>query len=67
MNTLALMIAYGPLVLSFATLILPLGGWWWEQQSGGRSPSERERLVFEDAMTTLTHHDPTCGRPGAGS
>jgi hypothetical protein len=62
-NTLALIIAYGPLVLSFATLILPLGGWWWEQQSGGRSPSERERLVFEDAMTTLTHHDPDLRPP----
>ncbi len=57
-NTLTLIIAYGPLVLSFATLILPLGGWWWEQQSGGRSPSERERLVFEDAITTLIQHDP---------
>src|ERR1039457_4743018 len=57
-NTLATVIAYGPLVLSFATLILPLGGWWWEQQSGGRSPSERERLVFEDAITSLTYHDP---------
>jgi Zn-dependent protease with chaperone function len=62
-NTLALIIAYGPLVLSFATLILPLGGWWWEQQSGGRSPSERERLVFEDAITTLTHHDPDLRPP----
>ena len=57
-NTLALLIAYGPLVLSFATLILPLGGWLWEQQSGGRSPSERERLVFEDAIATLSHADP---------
>jgi hypothetical protein len=65
-NTLALVVAYGPLVLSFATLILPLGGWWWEQQSGGRSPSERERLVFEDAMTTLTHHDPDLRPRGSG-
>ena len=62
-NTLTLIIAYGPLVLSFATLILPLGGWWWEQQSGGRSPSERERLVFEDAITTLTQHDPSLRPP----
>ena len=57
------MIAYGPLALSLATLILPLGGWWWRQQSGGRSPSERERLVFEDAITTLTHHDPALRPP----
>jgi Zn-dependent protease with chaperone function len=62
-NTLAIVIAYGPLVLSLATLILPLGGWWWQQQSGGRSPSERERLVFEDAITTLTHHDPDLRPP----
>jgi Zn-dependent protease with chaperone function len=62
-NTLALVIAYGPLVVSLATLILPLGGWWWEQQSGGRSPSERERLVFEDAITTLTQHDPDLRPP----
>jgi Peptidase family M48 len=34
-------VAYGPLVLSLATLILPLGGWWWEQQAGGRAPSVR--------------------------
>src|ERR1039458_394791 len=62
-NTLVTVIAYGPLVLSFATLILPLGGWWWEQQSGGRSPSERERLVFEDAITSLTYHDPDLRPP----
>jgi Zn-dependent protease with chaperone function len=57
-NALASVVAYGPLVLSFATLVLPLGGWWWRQQSGGRSPSERERFAFEDAITTLTQHDP---------
>lgn len=57
-NTIAVVIAYGPLALSVATLILPLGGWWWEQQSGGRSPSERERLVYEDAIMTLRYADP---------
>ena len=62
-NTIACVIAYGPLVLSFATLILPLGGWWWEQQSGGRSPAEGERLVFEDAIRTLTHHNPDLRPP----
>ena len=50
---LALVIGYGPLAFSLATLILPLGGWIWEQTSGGRTPSERERLVYEDAMAVL--------------
>jgi Zn-dependent protease with chaperone function len=62
-HDLALLIGYGPLALSFATLILPLGGWWWEQQAGGRSPSERERLVFEDAIATLRHADPELRPP----
>lgn len=62
-NTIALLIAYGPLALSVATLIFPLGGWWWEQQSGGRSPSERERLVYEDAIATLKHADPDLRLP----
>ena len=29
-NALLLVIAYGPLVLSLATLILPVGGWLWQ-------------------------------------
>src|SRR5580704_18910822 len=43
-HPLAWVIGYGPLVLSFATLVLPIGGWLWMQQEGGRSPSQRERL-----------------------
>src|SRR2546422_895720 len=36
-QTLAYVFAYGPLALSLATLILPLGGWLWQQQiRGGR-------------------------------
>lgn len=60
---LALALGYGPLALSFATLILPLGGWWWEQRLGGRAPSERERLVFEDALATLRQVDPELRPP----
>ena len=30
LNSLLLVIAYGPLVLSLATLILPVGGWLWQ-------------------------------------
>jgi Zn-dependent protease with chaperone function len=62
-HDLSILAGYGPLALSLATLILPLGGWWWEQQAGGRSPSERERLVFEDAIATLSHADPALRPP----
>jgi Zn-dependent protease with chaperone function len=56
--------AWGPLVISLATLILPLGGWLWRQQSGGRAPSERERLIYEDALAVLAHADPALRPPG---
>ncbi|HSZ14398.1 MAG TPA: M48 family metalloprotease [Solirubrobacteraceae bacterium] len=62
-NDLALLIGYGPLLLSLATLILPVGGWLGEQQMGGRSPSRREQLVFEDALATLKHADPSLRPP----
>jgi Zn-dependent protease with chaperone function len=62
-HDIAFLIGFGPLGLSVATLILPLGGWWWEQQAGGRSPSERERLVFEDAIATLKHAEPNLRPP----
>jgi Zn-dependent protease with chaperone function len=55
--------AYGPLVLSAATLVLPLSGWWWQQSAGGRSPSERERLIYDDAMDQLARRDPGLRRP----
>ncbi len=54
---------YGPLILSLATLVLPLGGWWWQQQSGGRTPSERERLIYEDALAVLSQADPKLRPP----
>lgn len=57
-HPLALAVGYGPLVLSFATLLLPLGGWLWMQQTGGRSPAGRERLIYEDAMAVLRQADP---------
>ncbi len=62
-NTIALVLAYGPLVLSLATLILPLGGWWWQQQMGGRTPSERERLIYEDAIAQLGQANPGLREP----
>jgi Zn-dependent protease with chaperone function len=57
-HTLAWLSAYGPLALSLATLFLPVGGWLWMQQTGGRTPSERERLIYEDALAALTCADP---------
>jgi Zn-dependent protease with chaperone function len=59
----ALVIAFGPLVLSIATLVLPLGGWFFERESGGRPPSERERAVFDLAFTELQAHDPQLRPP----
>ena len=60
---LAFAVGFGPLLLSLATLILPLGGWFWEQQIGARSPSEREQLVYQDALATLEHKDPRLRPP----
>jgi Zn-dependent protease with chaperone function len=62
-NSLALVIGYGPLLLSVATLILPTGGWLWQQQIGGRAPSERERLIYEDAILVLSAADPDLRPP----
>ncbi len=62
-HTLAWIVGYGPLILSGATLILPLGGWFWQQRSGGRSPSERERLIYDDALDRLTQANPGLRAP----
>ena len=52
-HSLALLVGFGPLVISLGTLVLPLGGWWFEQSQGGRRPSEREQLVFDGAIAEL--------------
>ncbi len=59
LHDLVLLIAYGPLGLSLATLVLPLGGWCWQQRSGARAPSEREQMIYDEAIKELTTHDPT--------
>ncbi len=42
---------------SILALITPVGGgWWWRQNIGGREPSERERLAYDDALELLRHH-----------
>jgi Zn-dependent protease with chaperone function len=62
-HNLALLIGFGPLVISLLTLVLPLGGWLFEQQSGGRRPSERERIAFGYAFNQLTDVDPALRPP----
>jgi Zn-dependent protease with chaperone function len=62
-NTIALAVAYAPLAASLATLVIPLGGWWWEQSIGARAPSEREGLLYEDALAQLTAADPHLRAP----
>jgi Zn-dependent protease with chaperone function len=56
-STLVLLVGFVPLALSLGMLVLPWHGWWWEQQYGGRAPSERERLLFEEAMARLREVD----------
>jgi len=62
-HAIALIIGYGPLVVSFATLVLPVGGWLWKQQLGGRAPSQRERLIYEDALSVLCQAVPDLRPP----
>jgi Zn-dependent protease with chaperone function len=62
-HLLAILAGWAPLILSPATLVLPLGGWWWEQTEGARSPSARERATFEAAFSELTAADPSLSRP----
>jgi Zn-dependent protease with chaperone function len=48
-----------PTVWSIFALITPFGGgWWWRQNMGGREPSERERLAYDDALELIRHHTP---------
>jgi Zn-dependent protease with chaperone function len=60
---LALIVGFGPLAISLATLVLPLGSWWFEQQMGARKPSEREQAVFELAFEELREADPNLRPP----
>lgn len=43
-----------PTLWAIFALITPVGsGWWWKQRTGGRSPSGRERLAYDDAIDLL--------------
>jgi hypothetical protein len=55
-----LWVAYLPTLWAIFALIAPLGcGWWWKQRSGGRSPSARERLAYNDAIDLLQSNSNT--------
>lgn len=43
-----------PTFLSIIALVTPFGtGWWWKQRTGGRRPSQREQLAYQDATELL--------------
>lgn len=49
-----------PTLWAIFALVTPLGsGWWWKQRSGGRSPSARERLAYDDAIDLLQSNSDT--------
>ncbi|MFI4992435.1 MAG: M48 family metalloprotease [Solirubrobacterales bacterium] len=49
-----LLIALAPTLWSVFALISPVGsGWWWRQHLGGREPSQREQLAYQDAVEHL--------------
>jgi Zn-dependent protease with chaperone function len=50
-----------PTFWSILALASPYGtGWWWKQRSGGRKPSQREQLAYNDSIELLQAqtHDP---------
>jgi Zn-dependent protease with chaperone function len=52
-------LALAPTVWSLLALAWPGGsGWWWRQRIGGREPSQREWLAYEDALLLLRDHAP---------
>lgn len=48
-----------PTLWSILALATPFGtGWWWRQRSGGRKPSQREQLAYQDATELLQAQTP---------
>jgi Zn-dependent protease with chaperone function len=62
-NTLALVMAFGPLVISLLALLVPqliapIDGRWWEISSGGRPPEQDEQEAFDRAIEELREYEP---------
>jgi hypothetical protein len=53
------LVAVAPTLWSMLALITPAGsGWWWRQHTGGREPSQREQLAYQDAVGHLQAYSP---------
>lgn len=58
-NTLALIVAYGPMLYSLAILFWPkLYGGYWQRAVGGRRASDREQRLIDGALEVLLDHQP---------
>lgn len=54
-----LFLPLAPTVWSISALLRPFGGsWWWRARAGGRDPSQREQLVYQDAVELLQSYSP---------
>jgi Zn-dependent protease with chaperone function len=60
---LGFLLGFAPIGFSLLTLVLPLGGSFWELEEGGRTPSARELLLYEDALQVLREVDPSLRAP----
>jgi Zn-dependent protease with chaperone function len=48
------LVALIPTAWSMVALFNPTGGaWWWQTRAGGREPSKREQLAYQDAIELL--------------
>jgi Zn-dependent protease with chaperone function len=48
------LVALLPTAWSMVALFNPTGGaWWWQTRAGGREPSKREQLAYQDAVELL--------------
>ena len=53
-GTESALVAFLPTAWSAVALFNPTGGaWWWQTRAGGREPSKREQLAYNDAVELL--------------
>ncbi len=54
-----LFVVFIPTLWSVSALLRPVGGaWWWRTRAGGREPSQREQLAYQDAVELLQSYTP---------